>query len=228
MNNLVVMPLIIPLITGLVLVIFRRQIRLHRLMSLLATLSVSVVAILLMNQVVIDGPQTLQLGNWEAPFGISLVADMLSGILVLVTGIVVSCCLLYAFFSIGRDRELNYFYPLVLFLLTGINGSFLTGDIFNLFVCFEVMLVASYVLISLGGTKLQLRESFKYILVNLISSFLFLVSIAYLYGMLGTLNMPGVKLRRGCRICFATTIPEVNNSCRNTNNKFTILIKEIG
>jgi multicomponent Na+:H+ antiporter subunit D len=134
MNNLVVMPLIIPLITGLVLVIFRRQIRLHRLMSLLATLSVSVVAILLMNQVVIDGPQTLQLGNWEAPFGISLVADMLSGILVLVTGIVVSCCLLYAFFSIGRDRELNYFYPLVLFLLTGINGSFLTGDIFNLFV----------------------------------------------------------------------------------------------
>jgi multicomponent Na+:H+ antiporter subunit D len=195
MNNLVVMPLIIPLITGLVLVIFRRQIRLHRLMSLLATLSVSVVAILLMNQVVIDGPQTLQLGNWEAPFGISLVADMLSGILVLVTGIVVSCCLLYAFFSIGRDRELNYFYPLVLFLLTGINGSFLTGDIFNLFVCFEVMLVASYVLISLGGTKLQLRESFKYILVNLISSFLFLVSIAYLYGMLGTLNMAHLSVR---------------------------------
>jgi multicomponent Na+:H+ antiporter subunit D len=195
MNNLVVMPLIIPIITGLVLVIFRRQIRLHRLMSLLATLSVSVVAILLMNQVVIDGPQTLQLGNWEAPFGISLVADMLSGILVLVTGIVVSCCLLYAFFSIGRDRELNYFYPLVLFLLTGINGSFLTGDIFNLFVCFEVMLVASYVLISLGGTKLQLRESFKYILVNLISSFLFLVSIAYLYGMLGTLNMAHLSVR---------------------------------
>ena len=195
MNNLVVLPIIIPLITGLVLAIFSRQIRLHRLLSLLATLSISVVAILLMNQVAIDGPQILQLGNWEAPFGISLVADMLSAILVLTTGIVVSCCLLYAFASIGRERELKYFYPLVLFLLTGVNGSFLTGDIFNLFVCFEVMLVASYVLISLGGTKLQLRESFKYILVNLISSFLFLVSIAYLYGMLGSLNMAHLSAR---------------------------------
>lgn len=195
MNSLVILPVIIPLLIGLILVVFSRQIRLHYYMCLLATLSISMIAILLMKQVVIDGPQTLQLGNWAAPFGISLVADMFALILVLVTGIVVTCCLLYAFVSIGRDRELQYFYPLVLFLLTGINGCFLTGDIFNLFVFFEVTLVASYVLISLGGERLQLRESIKYIIVNLISSFLFLLAIAYLYAMLGTLNMAHLSLR---------------------------------
>lgn len=195
MNSLVILPVIIPLIIGLLLVIFSRKIRLHYFMSLLATLSISAVAIFLMNQVVIDGPQTLQLGNWAAPFGISLVADMFSLMLVLIAGIVISCCLLYAFASIGRERELNYFYPLVLFLLTGINGCFLTGDIFNLFVFFEVTLVASYVLISLGGEKLQLRESIKYITINLVSSFIFLLAIAYLYVMVGTLNMAHISLR---------------------------------
>ncbi len=195
MSNLLILPIIIPMITGLALVIFSCQIRLHRFMSSLATLSISGTAVLIMNRIGVDGPQTLQIGNWPAPFGISLVADMFSVILVLVTSLVVSICLLYAFASIGRERELNYFYPLVLFLLTGINGSFLTGDIFNLFVFFEVMLVASYVLISLGGTRLQLRESIKYILINLVSSFLFLVAIAYLYAMVGTLNMAHISVR---------------------------------
>src|SRR5690606_22141237 len=116
-------------------------------------------------------------------------------ILVMVTSIVALCCLLYAFNSIGKERELFYFYPLFLFLITGVNGSFLTGDIFNLFVCFEVMLVSSYVLISLGGTKIQLRESIKYILVNMISSFLFLVAVAYLYAITGTLNMAHLSAR---------------------------------
>lgn len=195
MNNLVILPIIIPLITGLLLVICNRKIRLQYLLSLLATISISAVAMLLMHRAVIDGPQTLQLGNWAAPYGISLVADMFSLLLVLITSIVVLCCLLYAFASIGRERELNYFYPLVLFLLTGINGCFLTGDIFNLFVFFEVTLVASYVLISLGGEKRQLCESIKYITINLISSFLFLLAIAYLYAIVGTLNMAHVSLR---------------------------------
>ncbi len=83
----------------------------------------------------------------------------------------------------------------MLFLVTGVNGSFLTGDLFNLFVFFEVMLLASYVLLSLGGTKVQLRESIKYVLINVISSALFLASIAYLYGMTGTLNFAHLSVR---------------------------------
>ncbi|WP_099354324.1 Na+/H+ antiporter subunit D [Fredinandcohnia onubensis] len=195
MGNLVILPIIIPIIIGMIMVIFRKNIVLQRALSLVAVVSIFVVSLMLMQQIKIDGIQVLQLGGWEAPFGVSMVADMLAVILVMVTSIVAFCCLIYAFYTIGKDRELFYFYPLFLFLITGVNGSFLTGDIFNLFVCFEVMLVSSYVLISLGGTKIQLRESIKYILVNLISSFLFLVAVAYLYAMTGTLNMAHLSVR---------------------------------
>jgi multicomponent Na+:H+ antiporter subunit D len=195
MNNLIILLVIIPIITGMVLIIFRNNILLHRICSLLATALVGLVSVVLLEQIRTNGIQTLHLGGWEAPFGITLAADMLAVLLVLVAAIVVFCCLLYAFSSIGSERERHYFYPFCLFLLAGINGSFLTGDIFNLYVCFEVMLVASYVLISLGGTKIQLRESIKYILINMISSFLFLAAIAFLYSMAGTLNLAHLSVR---------------------------------
>lgn len=195
MNNLIILPIIIPLIAGMIMIIFRRQIRFHRFLSILAMIGTGAVSFILMEQIRIDGIQTLHLGGWEAPFGVTMVADMLAMILVFVTSVVAVCCLLYAFHSIGKERELHYFYPLFLFLITGVIGSFLTGDIFNLFVCFEVMLVASYVLISLGGTRVQLRESIKYILINMISSFLFLVAIAFLYRMTGTLNLAHLSAR---------------------------------
>ena len=194
-NNLIVLPIIIPIIAGMLMVIFRHKIGMHRLLSMAAIVAVGVVSAVLMEQVRASGIQILYLGGWAAPFGISLVADMLALILVLVTAVVIFCCMFYAFSSIGAEREKHYFYPLVLFLMTGVNGSFLTGDIFNLFVFFEVMLVASYVLISLGGTKIQLRESVKYILINMISSSLFLVAIAFLYAMTGTLNMAHLSVR---------------------------------
>src|SRR5699024_12562343 len=90
---------------------------------------------------------------------------------------------------IGEEREKLYFYPFVLFLVAGVNGSFLTGDLFNLFVTFEVMLLASYAVITLGGTRVQLRVSIKYIAINVISYSLFLMDIVYLYGTLGSFNM---------------------------------------
>lgn len=195
MNNLIVLPIIIPIVTGLLLVIFRNRIGLHRFLTLAATLAIGIVTVVLIGQVKEEGIQTLYLGGWEAPFGITLVADMFALILVLVTAIVFFCCIYYAFSSIGPEREQHYFYPLSLFLITGVNGSFLTGDIFNLFVFFEVMLVASYVLITLGGTKIQLRQSIKYVLINMISSSLFLIAIAFLYGMTGTLNMAHISVR---------------------------------
>lgn len=195
MNNLVIMPIIIPVITGLVLVLFRQKVKLHRILSFIAILAIIIISFMLIYQIKIAGIQTLQLGGWEAPFGVSMVADMFSILLVFITGIVAVCCLLYAFYTIGMEREQYYFYPLFLFLIAGVNGSFITGDIFNLFVCFEVMLVASYVLISLGGTKLQLRESVKYIVINMISSFLFLIAIAFLYRMTGTLNFAHLSAR---------------------------------
>lgn len=195
MNNLVILPLIIPFISGLILIMFRKNIPFQRLFSVLAISAVGVVTVLLMSQIKTQGIQTLQLGGWQAPFGISFVADMFSVLLIITTCVVAVPCLFYAFHSIGHERESFYFYPMFLFLITGVNGSFLTGDLFNLFVCFELMLISSYVLISLGGEKVQLRESIKYVLINVLSSFLFLIAIAYLYAITGTLNLAHLSYR---------------------------------
>ncbi|MCM3570554.1 Na+/H+ antiporter subunit D [Neobacillus mesonae] len=189
MNNLVILPVIIPIIAGLLMVIFRKNIGFHRWAGILALFSLLLVSLLLIFQIDSSGIQTLQAGGWKAPYGISFAADMFAALLLLCTSVVALLCFLYAFRTIGREREEHYFYPLFLFLIAGVNGSFLTGDLFHLFVCFEVMLIASYVLISLGGTRVQLRESLKYILVNVVSSSLFLVAVAYLYALTGTLNL---------------------------------------
>lgn len=195
MNNIVILPIIIPMILGLIMVIFRRRIMLHRVLSILSMAGTGGAAAYLIYQVKHEGIQTLQLGGWEAPFGVSMVVDMLSALLLITTSIVALFCVIYAFKSIGREREEHYFYPLFLFLITGVNGSFITGDVFNLFVCFEVMLISSYALITLGGKSIQLRESIKYVLVNIIASFLFLIAIAYLYAVTGTLNMAHLSER---------------------------------
>lgn len=195
MNNVVILPIIIPLIIGMILALFRKNIRFQRVVSVIAIVATAGVAILLMNQIKNTGIQSLQLGGWEAPFGISLVADMFSVLLVVTASLVAFACLFYSFRSIGKEREEHYYYPMFLFLIAGVNGSFLTGDLFNLFVCFEVMLISSYVLMSLGGTKIQLRESIKYVLVNLLSSSLFLVAIAYTYAVTGTLNLAHISVR---------------------------------
>lgn len=195
MNNWLIAPVIIPLLTGMILIIFQKNIQLQRILSLLALFATGVISTLLMNQVKDGGIQTLQLGGWEAPYGISFVGDMFSVLLLLATSIVAVCCLIYAFPSIGRKQEKLYFYPLFLFLITGVNGSFLTGDLFNLYVFFEVFLVASYVLITLGGSGRQLGESLKYIFTNIIASAFFLFGVAYLYSMTGTLNLAHLSIR---------------------------------
>lgn len=195
MNNGLIAPVIIPLLTGMLLILVQKNIKLQRMLSLLALLAVGVISVLLMLQIKGSGIQTLQLGGWEAPYGISFVGDMFSALLLLATSIVSICCLIYAFPTIGRKQEKLYFYPLYLFLITGVNGSFLTGDLFNLYVFFEVFLVASYVMITLGGTRRQLRESLKYIFTNVIASAFFLIGVAYLYSMTGTLNLADLSLR---------------------------------
>jgi multicomponent Na+:H+ antiporter subunit D len=136
-----------------------------------------------------DGILVSMMGNWPPPFGIALVADLLSAIMVVMSATMGLAVLLYSFGDIDRAREQWGYYPLFQLLLMGINGSFLTGDLFNLFVFFEVMLVASYVLLSLGGEPGQLQESFKYLVLNLLASTVFVASVGILYGVTGTLNM---------------------------------------
>jgi multicomponent Na+:H+ antiporter subunit D len=195
MNNYVILPVLIPLLTGIILIIFRKNIVWQRCLSLLSFLLMIVVCTYLVHLVSVGGIQTLRIGGWDAPFGIILVADMFASLLLLTASTTGIFCLWFAFRSIGAERERFYFYPFLQFLMVGVNGSFLTGDLFNLFVCFEVMLMASYVLVSLGGTKIQLRASITYVLINILSSMLFLVAVAYLYAIVGTLNMAHLSVR---------------------------------
>ncbi len=195
MTNLVVLPLLIPVVGGLLAAIFRKSVPFQKGLSLAALLLTGAVSLLLLKLAAGEGIQTLAMGGWPAPFGIVFVADALAALLLVTTSLVAVACLLFAFKSIGEARERFYFYPLFLFLIAGVNGAFLTGDLFNLFVCFEVILLASYVLLSLGGTKPQLRETVKYAIVNSLASVLFLLAIAYLYAVFGTLNLAHLSQR---------------------------------
>lgn len=195
MNNIVVLPMVIPLLVGVFLIFLRPFIKVQRVLSLLAVVATGIVSIYLLNVIQSEGILRLDFGGWLPPYGILFVADSFSMLLVLTTAIVSSIILLYAFSTIGAARENMFFYSFVLFLIAGVNGSFLTGDLFNLFVCFEVMLLASYVLITLGGRKVQLVESIKYVVINVLSSWFFLLGIAFLYGSVGTLNMAHLSER---------------------------------
>ncbi len=141
------------------------------------------------------------MGNWEAPFGITLVSDLLSAIMVLITSIIGFTTAIYSLATIDTDREKFGYYPLLQTLLMGINGAFLTGDIFNLYVWFEVMLISSFVLLALGGKREQLEGAIKYVTLNLLSSALFLAGVGILYGLAGTLNMADL----------ARKLPLINN-----------------
>lgn len=195
MNNLIAFPMVLPLLIGVLLVFFRKNLPLQRWVTVIMLLGNSVISLIILQQIQIDGILRIDFSGWLPPFGILFVADSFAMLLVLTANIVSLVCVLYAIPTIGKRREQLYFYVFVCFLIAGVNGSFLTGDLFNLFVTFEVMLLASYALITLGGTKVQLKESIKYIAINVVSSSFFLIGIAYLYGTLGTLNMAHLSER---------------------------------
>lgn len=195
MNNLIVLPMVLPLLVGVLLIFFRHHLGLQRTGTMLLLLINTIISVMLLIDVEKNGITALDFGGWAAPFGITFVADSFAMLLVLTANIVSAVCVLYAIGTIGKDRELLYFYPFVLFLVAGVNGSFLTGDLFNLFVTFEIMLLASYALMTLGGTKKQLKASIPYIAINVVSSSFFLIAIAYLYGVVGTLNMADLSVK---------------------------------
>ena len=131
----------------------------------------------------------LQVSGWPAPFGITLVADLLAAMLVLAVGVVGVAITAAAFAGVDPRREAFGYHPLIQILLMGVAGAFLTGDLFNLYVWFEVMLVASFVLMALHRTSAQVEAAFKYVTINLIASSIFLTALGLLYGVAGTLNM---------------------------------------
>ena len=186
---ILILPIILPLLFMVILIFTRRWLFFQQAFSLLASIGLTVLAALLLKQVYLDGATTLQMGSWPAPYGITLISDLLAAIMLLTTSFVAVVVMIYSPGFIDRERQTAGYYPLVFGLLMGVNGAFLTGDIFNMYVWYEVMLTSSFVLIALGGSAEQLRGSIKYVTISFVASIFFVAAIGILYGQAGTLNM---------------------------------------
>ena len=189
MKLLLILPILIPLTTAAFCLLFWRYRAVQRLLGVLGSTAHLAVALLLLWSVWQEGIFAVQVGNWSAPFGITLVADLFSAIMTVLAALMGLTVVIYSLASMDSGRESFGYYAFFHFLLMGVSGVFLTGDLFNLYVWFEVMLMSSFVLLALGGERHQLEGAIKYVTLNLISSALFLTALGILYGMLGTLNM---------------------------------------
>lgn len=188
MGSLLLAPVLIPFFAAVVALLWRDH-RAQWLLALAGATGLLLSAIAILSTVSRNGIQVVQLGDWPAPFGISFVADLFSAIMTVLGGIIALAVVVFSRAVVDRPRVRFGYYPLLLILMMGISGSFLTGDIFNLYVWFEVMLMSSFVLVALGNERAQLEGALKYVTINLISSAIFLTAIGILYGIAGTLNM---------------------------------------
>jgi multicomponent Na+:H+ antiporter subunit D len=188
-DNNIIAPVLIHLFTALLQLVFWRKTVTHRVLSVVGSLLGSVVSVNLFIKVFYGEILIMNAANWPAPFGIVFVADTFSTTLVLLTSIVALAVSLFSAIGVGRARMLYGYFPIFHFLIMGMNGAFLTGDIFNLYVWFEVVIISSFVLLTLGGRKAQLEGAVKYMALNILASTFFLTGIGILYGITGTLNM---------------------------------------
>lgn len=184
----VVWPVALSLFGAGLLVMLRRQRHMQLGFAVAIILANIVSNIYLLLRIFEGGPVAMTMGKWLPPFGITFAADMTSALFALAASVATLIVAFYAQAELTHREQRFGFYPMLLLLLCGVSGSFLTGDIFNLYVWFEVMLIASFGMMILGGTRLQLDAAIKYGFINFLATTLFLIAIAYLYGLTGTLN----------------------------------------
>ncbi len=189
MWHLITAPVLLPMFTALLIMLppIHYSPNRRRWVSMVSSAIQLVLVVLLLLQVQQQGQLHYAIGNWQAPFGIILVADTLSVVLVCLTSFLALGAICYG--SAGEDEKGSFFHPLFQFQVMGINGAFLTGDLFNLFVFFEVLLIASYALLIHAGGKNKTKAAVHYVVLNLTGSAIFLIALAVLYGTTGTLNI---------------------------------------
>ncbi len=189
---LVVLPVALPIVFGALLLIFRYETRIHATIAVAALACVLGAEIGLFARIWAHGPVVMTMGRWLPPFGISFTADLLGVTFALTAGFVALAAALFALRDIDLNRRRYGFFPFLLLMMAGVDGAFLTGDIFNLYVWFEVFLISSFGLLILGSEKEQIDGATKYAVLNLVGTTLFLIATAYLYGTFGTLNMADI------------------------------------
>lgn len=189
MQHLPILPILLPMLAAVFMLLppLSNSITRQRFFAVTIMIIIVITSALLLMTSHQQGIQMYILGGWQPPFGIALVADRLATMMVLLTSILSLGALLYA--CAGDDKQGMYFHPLFMFQIMGINGAFLTGDVFNLFVFFEVLLIASYALLIHGGGKQKTKANVHYVILNLVGSSIFLFALGILYGTLGSLNI---------------------------------------
>ncbi len=194
MSQLVPLPIVLPLLAAALALVGGRWRWLQRIVSV-ATLAGTLVVSVLLLVAADDGAVVAQGGGWPAPTGISLVVDRLAGVMLVVASILLFSVLVFAIGERGIERMHPTFHPAYLVMAAGVGASLITGDLFNLFVAFEMMLAASYVLITMGGRADQVKSGMTYIVISLVASTLFIIVLAFVYTATGTVNMADLAVR---------------------------------
>ncbi len=197
MNRLLALPIVLPLAAAAVSILVGRWRRAQQVIGLVTLTALVGVAIAVLVHVDREGPLATQAGGWEAPLGITLVADRLAAVMLLVSLLMLLAVLVYAIGQGEAERHHVGFHPVYMTLSAGVAAAFLTGDLFNLFVSFEVMLTSSYVLLTLGGRRDQVRTGMTYVVVSLVASALFLTALGFIYASAGTVNLADLAGRFG-------------------------------
>ncbi|TMV12917.1 monovalent cation/H+ antiporter subunit D [Arenibacterium halophilum] len=195
MSHWIILPIVLPaLLAPFILMVIRHHLDLQRIFSVAGTVLLVAITGGLMAHAATGEITVYELGDWPAPFGIVLVLDRLSGLMIAMTAVLALMVLMYAIWS-GWDNRGRHFHALFQFQLMGVLGAFLTGDAFNLFVFFEVLLIASYGLMIHGGGGRRLRAGTQYVVYNLVGSTLFLFALGTIYATTGTLNMADLAVK---------------------------------
>ncbi|MCC5952579.1 MAG: Na+/H+ antiporter subunit D [Acidimicrobiia bacterium] len=197
MSQLIPLPVALPLLAAAVCLVLYRVGWAQRLLAVSTLVATVAISASLVVSVRADGIGVADLGGWPAPLGITLVADLLSVVLLVVAAVTLLAVHIYAMGHRDAREQSAFFHPLYLILTAGVAASLLSGDLFNLFVAFEVMLISSYALLTLGGTRAQVRAGMTYVVISLVASALFVTAVAFLYAATGTVNMAQLAERVG-------------------------------
>ncbi|MFA7444338.1 MAG: proton-conducting transporter membrane subunit [Flavobacteriaceae bacterium] len=195
MTNFILAPILTHMITAVVLLFFWQRTQTQKVISVIGNSIAFLMCVRLFYATQEHGFLTLNVGGWKAPFGITFVSDTFSSVMVMLTALVSLAVGIYSTAALNPSRIKYGYFFLFHFLIMGLLGAFLTGDIFNLYVWFEIVIISSFVLLTIGGKKMQMEGAIKYVTLNMLASTIFLTAIGILYGITGTLNMADLAVK---------------------------------